>query len=70
MTFQNIKHCDEATYILWPERRWVPESTLWMWYLDACDNGEIAEKYLRASDVQTARQALSDAGIITLGQEP
>jgi len=57
-----------ATYILWPERRWVSESTMWTWYGDAVANREIADEYLYAHDLQTARRALSDAGIITLGQ--
>jgi hypothetical protein len=68
MTFRNIEHCSEATYILWPERRWVSEGTLRGWYLDAVDNGEIADEYLHAHDLQTMRRALSDAGHITLGQ--
>ena len=57
------------TYILWPERRWVPETQLWGWYNDAVANGEISDEYLGAHDLQTIRRALSDAGLITLGQE-
>lgn len=56
------------TYILWPEKRWVPEAKMWSWYRDAVDNGQIAEEYLHAHDLQTVRRALSDAGIVTLGQ--
>ena len=67
MAFRNIEHCTTATYILWPEQRWVPEGTLRMWYSDAVANREIADEYLDAHDLQTMRRALSDAGLITLG---
>lgn len=56
------------TYIIWPEKRWVSEATLWGWYDDAVANCQIAEEYLFAHDLETARRALSDAGLITCGE--
>ena len=58
-----------TTYIIWPEQRHVSDETLWTWYRDAIDNRQIADEYLHAHDLQTVRRALSDAGIITLGQQ-
>jgi|HubBroStandDraft_4_1064222.scaffolds.fasta_scaffold153449_2 hypothetical protein len=59
---------DDPTLILWPERRWLTAGQLWTWYEDAVANGEIADEYLYAHDLQTARRALNAAGIIILGQ--
>lgn len=55
-------------WIIWPDRRMVPERTIKVWYNDAVANGEIAEEYHNAHDLQVMLWALSDAGIITLGE--
>jgi hypothetical protein len=49
----------------YPERKTVTDQTIRDWYYDACANGEIGTYHLRAPDVKSMADALSDAGLIT-----
>lgn len=57
-------------YIVYPERRYVRASQIHTWYDDAVANGEIDQCYLNAKTHNEMAEALSDAGIITLGVAP
>jgi hypothetical protein len=59
---------EDMIYIIWPDRRLVSESQVWSWYEDAVANGQIAEEYLFAHDLETAKRALSDSGLVTFGE--
>jgi len=52
--------------IIWPERRWVSEDQIKMWYTDAVANGEAEETQL--NDVEEMARELSSIGHITLGR--
>jgi hypothetical protein len=58
---------EDRIYIIWPDQRYVTESQVWAWYEDAVADGQIAEEYLFAHDLETAQRALMDAGLITFG---
>lgn len=55
-------------WIIWPESRFVTEHQMKTWYFDAVANNQIAREYLDLADVAKMAEALSDAGLITLGQ--
>jgi hypothetical protein len=57
-------------YIVYPERRYISAARIHAWYKDAVANGEIAEEHCNAKTHQEMADALSDAGIITLGKAP
>lgn len=59
---------EKRFYIIYPENRFVTSSQMKMWYYDAVANDEIAREYLDLDDTARMAEALSDAGIITLGQ--
>lgn len=52
--------------IVWPERRYVSEKQIRVWYSDAIENGEIDKPGCEPGVVEMAL-ALSGAGLITLG---
>jgi len=58
-------------YIIWPEKRFVDADTINSWYSDAVSNNEIAEEFLDIPKDNILQQglALSDAGLITLGNQ-
>ena len=53
--------------IIWPERRWVSEDRIKMWYSDAMVNGD-AEDETIFDDTETMARKLHDIGTITLGR--
>lgn len=56
-----------ATFIIWPERRWVSRETIATWYADAVANQEVAPPFAPDHDTAAQAAALDDAGKITLG---
>ena len=56
------------TFIIWPQRRFVPEHEMWVMYDSACKEGQIVEEYQYAPDIQTVREALAYAGLIVMGE--
>ncbi len=58
-----------AYRIVYPEKRFVSDRQIEIWYADACANGEIDHAYLNTQDHWTMAQGLSDAGIITLAKD-
>lgn len=56
------------TFIIWPERRFIPEHEMWVMYEDACKEGHIVREHMFAHDIQTVRQALAYAGLIVMGE--
>lgn len=56
------------TFIIWPERRFIPEHEMWVMYEDACKEGHIVREHMFAHDIQTVRQALTYAGVIVMGE--
>lgn len=56
-------------YLIYPEKKWIPVEKLSGWYHDAVANEEIDPSYVGLSDDEWSMQAeaLSDAGLITLG---
>jgi hypothetical protein len=59
---------EEMFYVIWPDPRWVSEAQIRSWYDDAVADGDIAEEYLFAHDVETMQRALSDCGFVTFGR--
>lgn len=55
-------------WIIWPENRFVSDTQMKIWYYDAVVNGQIAKEYFDLTDTAMMAEALSDAGLITLGQ--
>lgn len=55
-------------WIIWPEARFVPAAQIRRWYFDAVANDQIAPEYLDEVRPERMAEALSDAGLITLGQ--
>lgn len=53
--------------ILWPDRRWVSENQIKIWYSDALANGD-AEDETIFEDTEAMARELHDIGIITLGR--
>ena len=52
--------------IIWPERRFVSEDKIRVWYSDAVANGEAEETDL--TEVEEMARELSSIGHITLGR--
>lgn len=54
--------------IVWPEARFVPESTLATWFLDAIENNEIerGDRQPESDSLEFIAMELHYAGIITL----
>src|SRR5258708_1745243 len=65
----NIDNNADYVYIIWPEKRTISKDQLWMWYMDGISNGDIAEEYIGAHDLETVCRALSDAGTVTFGDQ-
>lgn len=59
-----------AIFMIWPERRMVPDSLVEKWYLDAVDNGKISPEHFHAKTAAAQAAALEDAGLITTGTMP
>jgi len=55
-------------YIIWPERRFVSEETIAMWFSDALANEEIDAELARVTDPEMMARELHYAGLITLGR--
>jgi hypothetical protein len=53
--------------IIWPDRRWVSEDQIKMWYLDAMDNGDIDDEGI-FDDAEEMAKELHNIGTITLGR--
>lgn len=53
-------------YIVWPERRHVPETQIMLWYEDAIANGEVDGTAINPTDM--ARE-LHREGLITLAHQ-
>ncbi len=53
--------------IIWPDRRWVSEDQIKMWYSDAMVNGD-AEDETIFDDVEAMARELHNIGTITLGR--
>lgn len=51
--------------IIWPERRFVTEAQIMLWYADAVANGDVENQDL--SDPQAMARELDSSGVITLG---
>lgn len=55
-------------FIIWPEKRWIDESKIRLWFSDAVANGELSEEY--ATDItapEDMAKELHSLGTITLG---
>ncbi len=53
--------------IIWPNRRWVSEDQIKMWYSDAMGNGDIDDDGILNDPEEMARE-LHNIGTITLGR--
>jgi hypothetical protein len=56
-------------YIVWPEKRYVTDDQIDVWYEDAVANDEIDAHYLGAETTQAKAEALDDAGLLTIGKQ-
>jgi hypothetical protein len=57
-------------YIVWPEKRYVTDEQINVWYEDAVANDEIDAPYLDAKTPEAKAEALEDAGLLSIGREP
>ena len=57
-----------TTFIIYPEKRWVPAKQIASWYADAIANKEIDTlRFPHCRTIAEMAAALDDAGIITRG---
>lgn len=56
-----------ATYIIWPEEKYIDSDTIKGWYDDAVENGNIGIEYMNANTEEEMARALDNAGLITRG---
>lgn len=57
-------------FIVWPERRNVPDDKIMTWAADAVANKEILADEVDLKNPASCAQALHDAGLITLASAP
>lgn len=59
-----------SVYIVYPDRRFVPDAVIQSWFADAVADGIIPADQADAVSVDSMADALADVGLITRGLPP